>query len=392
MVLERLDSMDGRGRVVIELARQLCGCGDEVEVVCSEATVADLPLTQVHRVWTPVWLPWSLRTLWFAVLSAWVVGRRRQAVDLVHAHAATLAEVDVVTCHGLHRAGIGVAEQMPNPAAWGMRPSDLRRLRWLLPILEAPLRRSRAKVIALTRNMAVELQRECGVAKDRLAVIANGVDESRFASIRAAREQRLKRREQDRGAEAVGPARSQPAVQLLFVGHDFKRKGLAVALDLLAQWPQAELTVVGGDPNDSRITPRMEARAAALGVRSRVRFLGPCDTMERVYAAADLLLAPSAYEGFCLAVLEALACGIPVVGSPAALPEELGEDGPALRRIACQSPIAEWGQCARELARGAPAEVWNHARWVIARLSWERCASETRRLYLRSRGGCGTTT
>jgi glycosyltransferase involved in cell wall biosynthesis len=392
MVLERLDPLDGRGRVVIELAGRLAAQGDEVEVICAEVAVSatDMAINQVHCVWTPARLPWSLRTLWFALVSTVAVWWRRRSVDLVHAHGATLAAVDLVTCHGLHRAGAQIASGMPRAAEWGLRPRDLRRLRWLLPVLEAPLRRGRTRVIALTRRMAEELKTFDVATAERIAVIANGVDWGRYAALREARHRRWSEEEAGARGEpmaaavAAGPVEDARKIQLLFVGHDFKRKGLVLALQVTACWPEAELTVVGGDPNDAHIAAWMSARATALGVSARIRFLGRREILEPIYAAADLLLAPSIYEGFCLAVLEALACGIPVLGSPAALPSELGGDGPALRRVACEVSAAQWCEQAQALMRIAPVQVSSHAERIVSRFTWERCVEETRALYMRS--------
>jgi N-acetyl-alpha-D-glucosaminyl L-malate synthase BshA len=65
-----------------------------------------------------------------------------------------------------------------------------------------------------------------------------------------------------------------------------------------------------------------ERAAAEAGVADRVHFLGEQEDVERVYAASDLFLLPSEHESFGLSALEALACGVPVVGSDAGgLPE-----------------------------------------------------------------------
>ena len=53
--------------------------------------------------------------------------------------------------------------------------------------------------------------------------------------------------------------------------------------------------------------------ATELGVAERVRFLGPVDDVSSVFAASDLFAMPSKYEGFPIAVLEALACGVPAL-------------------------------------------------------------------------------
>jgi UDP-glucose:(heptosyl)LPS alpha-1,3-glucosyltransferase len=68
------------------------------------------------------------------------------------------------------------------------------------------------------------------------------------------------------------------------------------------------------------------ALARALGVESRVRFLGPAAHPEVAYAAADVLVLPTIYEPFSNACLEALASGLPVITTRAAGASELLRD------------------------------------------------------------------
>jgi L-malate glycosyltransferase len=65
-----------------------------------------------------------------------------------------------------------------------------------------------------------------------------------------------------------------------------------------------------------------ERAAAEAGVSERVHFLGEQEDVERVFAASDLFLLPSEHESFGLSALEALACGVPVIGTDSGgLPE-----------------------------------------------------------------------
>jgi N-acetyl-alpha-D-glucosaminyl L-malate synthase BshA len=73
----------------------------------------------------------------------------------------------------------------------------------------------------------------------------------------------------------------------------------------------ARLLLIG----DGQDRPLAMHRAGVLGVASDVVFLGKQDEVERLLAAADLLLLPSEEEAFGLAALEALSCGVPVVGT-----------------------------------------------------------------------------
>jgi len=300
------------------------------------------------------------------MLSAALIARRRAEFDAVHAHAPTLARVDLTTCHGLHRAALEIAHDSQDLDDLGIRARDLSRLRWLLPVLEASLRRGR--VVALTARMAADLRRQLQIPEQRIERIPNGVDGARFSPRVRSRLRTDARRRMD-----VGSARA-----LAFVGHDFKRKGLARAARALAELDDAVLLVAGEDPNDRSIGSKLTGRFAAQGLADRIRFLGPAEEVEQLYAAADVLIAPSLYEGFCLAVLEALSCGLPVIGSAAALPLELGPDGPALRRIPCTSSPAALCRAHASLDERPVAEIEAHARRVASLFSWDDVARRTR--------------
>ena len=97
----------------------------------------------------------------------------------------------------------------------------------------------------------------------------------------------------------------------LFVGGDWDRKGVAIAIAALADVPgKVKLWVVGrGD------TERFRHLASTLGVADSVTFFGPRHDTERFYQGADVFVLPTEYETFSLAAYEAAASGLPVVAA-----------------------------------------------------------------------------
>jgi glycosyltransferase involved in cell wall biosynthesis len=173
-------------------------------------------------------------------------------------------------------------------------------------------------------------------------------------------------------ARAFGP-------YLLCVGNRKPHKNLTTAVEALAlllpDRPDLRLVVVGSrfEAHDA-----VDARAAALGVEHAVVEPGSVGDMELrcLYTHAEALLFPSLYEGFGLPVLEAMACGTPVIASDRTSPPEVVGDAGLLA-----DPMApeEFAAAVRRL-RAEPAlraELVRRGHERAATLCWERTARAT---------------
>ncbi|MGO9451703.1 MAG: glycosyltransferase family 4 protein [Candidatus Binataceae bacterium] len=157
-------------------------------------------------------------------------------------------------------------------------------------------------VIAVSQMVKRELAETYGFAADRIRVVPNGVDTVRFSP-----EQRAAHRNESRGALGF----SDETI-FLSVAHNFPLKGVDTTLAALALLREdkrkARLVVAGnGDIAEYR------HRAARLGVSELISFLGNVDAIERIYAAADVLVHPTLHDACSLATLEAVATGLPVI-------------------------------------------------------------------------------
>jgi len=113
----------------------------------------------------------------------------------------------------------------------------------------------------------------------------------------------------------------------LMLGRQAPYKNIGRAIEALAQIKADCMLLIAG-PTDERYTPELIAQAESLGVRSRLQFLSyvPYDQLPGLLSQAIALIFPSLWEGFGLPVLEAMACGTPVICSDvASLPEVAGE-------------------------------------------------------------------
>jgi glycosyltransferase involved in cell wall biosynthesis len=173
---------------------------------------------------------------------------------------------------------------------------------------------------------------------------------------------------------------------LYLAGHDV-RKNVAALVEAFATVAQADDDVVlaiGGRLPEEDKPPFYDPRplVSALGVEDVVRFLGWVDESHKpaLYRGAACAVFASQYEGFGLPVLEALACGTPLVASNASsLPELIGDAGfavdpadvPALAGAILACLVDD--HLAAELRRRGPQQA--------ARFTWEQTARQTLAAY-----------
>jgi len=161
-----------------------------------------------------------------------------------------------------------------------------------------------------------------GLPGDRIRVHYTGVDLARFVPL-------------DRGAAKAAQGIAGPLV--VSVGALIDRKGHDVVVDAVAALPGVSLLIAGEGP----ARPALEARIAAAGIGDRVKLIGavPHGRLPALLAAADVMALASASEGLANAWVEALACGTPIVITPAGGAREVMTD-PAYGRIAERNSAA----------------------------------------------------
>jgi glycosyltransferase involved in cell wall biosynthesis len=174
-----------------------------------------------------------------------------------------------------------------------------------------------------------------------------------------------------------------PETFLIHVGVIEPRKNLKRLVEALQRLrdggTRIPLVVVGGK---GWLYDDFFRRLAELEVRDSVQFTGyvPSDDLPRLYSAATLATMPSVYEGVGLPVLEAMACGVPVVCSNASSLPEVG--GQAARyfdpydvEAIAQTLLTVWADA------GLRAEMSAQGLLQATRFSWDRAAEETLAVY-----------
>ena len=216
-----------------------------------------------------------------------------------------------------------------------------------------------------TREDVVEL---CGVRPEKIVVVPNGVD----ASLRPVRDADV--------LQAFRQAHGLPNEFVLFLGTLQPRKNLEGLLRAYAR-ARAELPLVVAGARGWRES-RIFQLVKELDLVDRVRFTGYVrpEDLPLWYSAATAFVYPSLYEGFGLPVLEAMACGTPVITSATSSLPEVAGDAAILVDPRDTDALA---RALRELA-GSPrlrAELSAAGLERARAFSWERTARETLQAY-----------
>jgi glycosyltransferase involved in cell wall biosynthesis len=242
---------------------------------------------------------------------------------------------------------------------------------WLNPLIEGRVMRVVERVVVGSEFATQQAAAELGVPREKFSVVPYGVDR-RFRRTR-------------KPAALVAEHGLDGKVVALFLGGLKARKNLFFLLDVWREVARARedarLVVAGSGP----LLEPLKRRTAKLGLDGRVGFVGyvPESAKADYYNLADLLLFPSAMEGFGFTVVEAMSCGLPVVVSDrGSLPELVvdGEGGflvdPSNREAFVQKTLL---LCADPMLRRKLGAASGER---VERLyRWDQCAAATVRVY-----------
>ncbi|MFG6461613.1 glycosyltransferase family 4 protein [Roseateles sp. DXS20W] len=295
------------------------------------------------------------------------IGMHRQPDAMARAAAAWIArsgcQFDVIDAHYFYPDGVAaamLARRFGKPLVITARGSDLN----LIGRDERARRRmldacAQAQACVGVSQALVDVLSGWGVPPDKLHVIRNGVDLARFAV-------------QDAAAARARLGLPLDAPVVLSVGNLFELKGHALLIDAVARltqaWPTLQLVIAGEGPERERLQQLMHQH----GLQARVRLLGavPNADLPHWYGAADLFALPSSREGLPNVMLEALACGTPVVATAVGgIPEVLGGQPDAGLLLDERSPAALARAIDAVLRRPADASA---PRRVAEAYSWEQ--------------------
>jgi UDP-glucose:(heptosyl)LPS alpha-1,3-glucosyltransferase len=271
----------------------------------------DVKVSLIARDWEPIQgieffrcNPFYLGRLWRDWSFAHKVCKQINAMeaDLVQSH-------ERVACCDIYRAGDGVhrvwLEQKARNQPWldqlCVRFSPYHN--YIKGAEKQLFESSRLRAVICNSNMVRrEILKHFALEESKIHVIYNGVDTARFHP-------QIKQQKNNLRAQWDLPA---DANVFAFVGSGFERKGLLQVLRAFTGLAEnCYLLAVGYDKREHFY--REEANR--LGIKDRVKFLGPQKDVLPCYAVADAFVLPTLYDPFPNVVLEAMACGLPVITS-----------------------------------------------------------------------------
>ncbi len=298
----------GVERLVWEAARYLAAQGHAVHIFAHEWDEVDAPrsgsgsLTYHHVPVGPVG-PDGVRWLRFFANSTQQA--RREGYDVLNSHGVFCPLGGVHWANSVHQAWLKRSgDHHGKVSVRSLR----RKLNPLHKIIVGQEKRhfqgggnGYQKIIAASAQVKTDLNVLYQTPEQDITVIHNGLNQNTFNP-----EQRLSRRETERARLGIKP----DDTAMLMVANELDRKGLPVLLAAMRQLrrPDLKLVVAGRAPYGAYVP-----RVAALGLSDQVQFVGSSSDVAGLHAAADFFALPTQYEAFCLAILEALGSGLPVL-------------------------------------------------------------------------------
>lgn len=226
----------------------------------------------------------------------------RAVLPFVRYLISTGERFDAIDAHYLYPDGVAavwLGRQLGLPTVMTARGTDVS----LIPRYQVPRRLIRqamdgaAALVAVSAALKAAMV-ELGAPDSKVTVLRNGVDTTLFRPA---------------GRDATRRTLGLTRPTLISVGLLIERKGHHRVIEALTELPDFDLLIVGEGPERARLS----ALAARLGLSERVRLLGarPHAELPALYTAADALVLASDREGWPNVLLEAMACGTPVVAS-----------------------------------------------------------------------------
>jgi UDP-glucose:(heptosyl)LPS alpha-1,3-glucosyltransferase len=300
-----LPARGGCETYITDLARRLMADGHQVHLYACRWDAAALPKGIVYHTVAQPRGPRSVRPWLFASACAQALDKAQHEITI--GFDKTWGQDVLYPQGGLHSASaehnlLKYRHRWMRSLARCVKQLDLAHRSFTQLERRQYLRPTPPLIVVNSRMVQRHFQEHYRIAPSALRVVHSAIDPGRFPAYeRRSIRQEWRERWQIPSEEVVA----------LFAAMNYRLKGLEPLLHALRFVPNDRpfCLMVAGNPR-YRAYQRLARR---LGVAHKVRFLGPCAEMRNCYFAADFLVHPTFYDPCSLVVLEALACGLPVI-------------------------------------------------------------------------------
>ena len=370
LVANHIHFRGGMERYCAELVNALC---DRHDLHLFSCEVDDVPRDKVtvHPVRT-IKKP-------FAALFAqfyWQTSRmiRMQDYDIVHTIGGITAQQNIVTAQYCQYAWGDAIRREPG-AKEGI--TAYHQFMWRMTGYFEKRAFTSTQTLGISANShrtQADLIKFYGANSEKIQVIYNGIDASRFTPTNSRFRREIRQRYQI----------PETSVVVLFVG-EYRRKGLATVIRALGelQDPRIHLLAVGKGNLEQYQTLAKEA-----GISQQVTFAGPARDIEQVFGAADMFVFPTYYEPFGMVITEAMASSLPVITSRSAGASEMISEGESGLLLDNPGDPHELSQKIKILLTDEAnrKQIGKSARAAASIYNWSHVAEDTLQLYYRSLG------
>jgi len=372
VLIRHFVSTAGAEKYCVELTRRLAR-DHEVHVFAQSFGAEQIPGVALHPIRQWLRKPRFINQWLFSLQTRAAVGNR---FDIVHSHDM-LGHANVYTLHvPCFRTRYKSATGRERLTLWlGTLFSPRLLSYYLIEALQFSSRRRPKRFIAVSDYMRRNIERNYPAARGHIFTAYPGLDNSGLdngAVDPPSAQQRLECRR--------GLGLADGDFVCLFVANDFRKKGLGALLEALGRIGGNSTLLVagGGNPQAYR------SRIAQLGLQRRVRFVGVQRDLAPLFTAADVLVHPTWVDTFGMAVLEAMAHGLPVIVSNAqycGIAEQLSE-----RTALLLADPGDPDEIARRIDSlmqepALAAALAENGRRFAAESSWERTAEASLEAY-----------
>ncbi len=363
IAIDSLHRVGGTQRSTYEIAERLAKDHD-VTVVAKSFTDCDHAPFKCHKIEGCVGWPYIGQLIF-----AWQASRLKAKLkfDVLNVQGSNGLWADVVTAQSVHKKWYlwSLGDTPAGSQAWWLK--ILNPVHYVVIFIELMQYKAglAKRVIAISNQVRRDLLSEFGMDSRTIDVVHHGVNIAEFDP---------SSRMDDRRWLLERLKIRDDAVIILFVAHEFRRKGLRILLEALALCDEVfHLVVIGKDDPE----PFMNL-AIDLTISERVFFVGSQSNLGRWNCGSDVFAFPTSYEAFGMVITEAMAAGLPVIVPRDAGASELIEHGVsgilleawddvhALHKalVACKEPIYR-------------RTIGDAARKSALSRTWDDCAKET---------------